>query len=219
MPPQTEHKYTRHSKSQRNTILACAEELFIQRGVENVTMSNLAEAAGMTRATLYRYYDNKERVLWAIHNQQIEEFSKSYLPKLEQQDGTTYDRLSFFLHLLTGFYRENPASFRFLDVFFQTYQEATTEPGKKTYHMMHGDGFGSGDIVRILTKNFHDGSVKPDLDPVPTVVSLIYGTLGILLYLLKCTDSLAIKYNVSALYVLDTCVDALLAHIRPEPSE
>ena len=54
MPPQTEHKYTRHSKSQRNTILACAEELFIQRGVENVTMSNLAEAAGMTRATLYR---------------------------------------------------------------------------------------------------------------------------------------------------------------------
>ena len=216
MAPKEPHKYVRHSESQRTLILARAEELFVQRGVEHVTMSDLAAAAGMTRATLYRYYETKERVLWAIYNQQIDVFYRTFLPQLESQAGTTYERLAFYLHLLLDLYRKDPDSFRFWDVFFQTYQEATTQPGQKVYRDLHGDGFGTGDVVRLLTRNFHDGSVKPELDPVPTVVSLIYGTLILLLYLPKCSDSLSIKYGLSGWQLLEFHLEALLSSVRAD---
>ena len=41
-------------------ILDAAGELFAERGVRSVGMSDVATAAGCSRATLYRYFDNRD---------------------------------------------------------------------------------------------------------------------------------------------------------------
>ena len=46
-------------------ILDVAENLFTRRSVAAVTMRDLAGAVGCSRATLYRYYPNKQAVLTA----------------------------------------------------------------------------------------------------------------------------------------------------------
>ena len=207
-------KYVKHIESQQTVILDRAERLFVDRGVENVTFSDIAAAAGVTRATLYRYYENKQRVLWGVYNRQMESFGQNVAPELEHFSGTTYERLSFYMHMLTRSYADAPETYRFMDVFFQTYQEATTEEGRPTYREMHGDGFGTGDTVRLLSADFHDGSVRPELDPVPTVTALVYGVMSMLFYLPKCAQGLSVKYGVTDQLVLNTCVDAMLAAIR-----
>lgn len=50
----------------RLTILNCALELFSARGYDAVGVQEIAEAAGVTKPTLYHYYGNKQGLLEAL---------------------------------------------------------------------------------------------------------------------------------------------------------
>jgi len=65
-------------------ILAAAYKLFNQHGLRKVTMSDIAEAAEMSRPTLYAAFPSKEAVFEAIakrHNDRSEVTSAERLPK------------------------------------------------------------------------------------------------------------------------------------------
>ncbi len=51
---------------QREAILARAAELFAQRGYAATTMNRVAEACGLSKATLYHYYQDKDALLVGI---------------------------------------------------------------------------------------------------------------------------------------------------------
>jgi AcrR family transcriptional regulator len=47
----------------RDSLSAAAEELFRVRGFEKVTVEQIAQAAGVSRRTFFRYYESKEDVM------------------------------------------------------------------------------------------------------------------------------------------------------------
>jgi len=51
------------SDNQRERILACACELYLDGGIEGFSMRKLARTLGVTAPALYRYFDNKDAVL------------------------------------------------------------------------------------------------------------------------------------------------------------
>jgi AcrR family transcriptional regulator len=61
-----------HRAHQREHILAIALGLLRDRGMAGLTMSALAEGAGMSRATLYHYFPDVDAVLTAWVGQEIE---------------------------------------------------------------------------------------------------------------------------------------------------
>jgi len=52
---------------QREAILNAAEKLFLEAGIENTRMIDIAGRAGITRVTLYRYFANRDEVAVAVH--------------------------------------------------------------------------------------------------------------------------------------------------------
>ena len=50
----------------RQTLLACAEDLFARRGYDAVGVQEIAETAGVTKPTLYYYFGSKKGLLDAI---------------------------------------------------------------------------------------------------------------------------------------------------------
>lgn len=48
---------------QRDRILSCACEMYLQDGLDGFSMRKLARALGVTAPALYRHYESKERVL------------------------------------------------------------------------------------------------------------------------------------------------------------
>jgi AcrR family transcriptional regulator len=60
-----------HRETVREAILDSAWRLVNERGLAAVTMSQIAEQAGIGRATLYKYFPDAEAILLAWHERQI----------------------------------------------------------------------------------------------------------------------------------------------------
>lgn len=60
-----------HRRAVRDAILNTTAELAAEQGVRSVTMSQIAEQAGIGRATLYKYFPDVEAILLAWHDRQI----------------------------------------------------------------------------------------------------------------------------------------------------
>jgi AcrR family transcriptional regulator len=54
------------SEQQRERILACACELYLQGGLEGFSMRKLATRLGVTAPALYRHFDSREQVLLEV---------------------------------------------------------------------------------------------------------------------------------------------------------
>jgi len=54
------------SEARARQILACAKQVFAERGFHAANISHICEAAGIGRGTLYQYFTNKRSVLTAI---------------------------------------------------------------------------------------------------------------------------------------------------------
>jgi len=53
--------------AQRDAILEAAEKVFLEMGIENTSMQDIARSAGINRTTLYRYFANRDEVAVAVH--------------------------------------------------------------------------------------------------------------------------------------------------------
>jgi AcrR family transcriptional regulator len=60
-----------HRTQVREAILRTTAALVAQHGLRSVTMSQIAEDAGIGRATLYKYFKDVEAILLAWHERQI----------------------------------------------------------------------------------------------------------------------------------------------------
>lgn len=94
---------TRHERSDaaanRALILQTAERLFNERGVANVCMSEIAEAAGVGKGTLYRRFANKGELCLALMDRQMSDFQNGMLAQFARQ---TAERVPY-LGQLTAF--------------------------------------------------------------------------------------------------------------------
>lgn len=60
-----------HRRAVRGAALDAAGALVAEHGLASVTMSQIAEATGVGRATLYKYFADVEAVLLAWHERQV----------------------------------------------------------------------------------------------------------------------------------------------------
>jgi AcrR family transcriptional regulator len=92
-----------HRRDVRDAVLDATATLVEQHGLRSVTMSAIAEEAGIARATLYRYFPDLEAILHAWHERQLTAHLNALTASRDQADSpierleavlTTYARLS-----------------------------------------------------------------------------------------------------------------------------
>jgi AcrR family transcriptional regulator len=92
----------------REEIYNTTLQLFIERGYDNTPMSLIAKRLGLSKASLYHYFKNKEHLLYKIHEWIV---NRDLLPILEKADKISEpeDRLTFFLLNHTKLVTKNAA--------------------------------------------------------------------------------------------------------------
>jgi AcrR family transcriptional regulator len=66
---------------QRASILDAAEKVFLQQGLENTKMVDIAARAGITKVTLYRYFPNRDGIALEIQACMIHRIASLLDPK------------------------------------------------------------------------------------------------------------------------------------------
>ena len=70
---ETVSKVGSRADAQRDRILCAAQKCFIEHGFHAASMASIADAAQMSAGLMYRYFDNKNAIVLAIIERQIEE--------------------------------------------------------------------------------------------------------------------------------------------------
>lgn len=65
----------------RDMILQSAHKLFIDRGFEEVSIRNIAEAIEYSPATIYLYFKDKNEIFYALHGEAFKKFN-AYMAEL-----------------------------------------------------------------------------------------------------------------------------------------
>lgn len=87
----------------REKLIEVARQLFINKGVENTTMNDIAEASDKGRRTIYTYFKNKIEIYNAVVEQQSEnivnrlrEVAESHESPIVKLEKYLYLRMSLF---------------------------------------------------------------------------------------------------------------------------
>ncbi len=97
----------------RKRISEAAEKLFIKQGIEKTTVSQIAELAGYSKATIYVYFENKEEIISYLVLHSMELIKKQIL---STTDDTYTDEENFMgvCNSLLKYNKKYPMYFQFL---------------------------------------------------------------------------------------------------------
>lgn len=85
-------------EKRRNIALSC-RELLLEHGINSLTISQIAQTAGVGKGTIYEYFENKEDIVFEIITTFIAEHEKKLLALVAERS-TTKEKLFHFFYLL-----------------------------------------------------------------------------------------------------------------------
>ena len=110
MPKLWNHTIEKHRRDVRDAILDTTAALAFERGLASVTMSEIAEKAGIGRATLYKYLGDVEAILVAWHERQIGDHLAHLAKVRDSRQGNALQRLESVLEAYALMSREHHGS-------------------------------------------------------------------------------------------------------------
>jgi len=97
----------------RARIEKAAIHLFVQKGVTETTVRDIARAVGLSEGALYRHFASKEELVWQLFERNYVDFAGRLL-ELAERESTMRGKLAAMIRGFAAAHDENPELFRFL---------------------------------------------------------------------------------------------------------
>lgn len=175
----------------QQTFLETGFRLFSEKGIEQISMNDIARASGSGIATLYRYYSTKRDLVVAIGVQQWEAFFQASLRRREAagtERMTGAEEYAYFLERFIALYQENPKLLRFNQL-FNLYVQSENVLGEGLDPYARTMEAFAGRFHEIYAKGLADGTLNGEI-PEPVMYA---ATLHIML-------AAVTRYAVGLLY-------------------
>ena len=190
------HEAWKIERQQR--ILEEAYRLFSEKSIEGVTMPEVAEASGVGRATVYRYYPTKLDLVVAIGTWTWNEYIRSHgalltQEEIEEMSGAEY--LRFFMDGFLDLYRNHGDLLRFNYDFNSYLRSADGSAEQKQPYMRMVDNLGQL-FHTLYEKGQKDGTLRSDIPEV----EMFSGSFHIML-------AAVTRYAVGLVYVPESGAD------------
>lgn len=162
----------------KEIIIDKAREIFLNKGLFNTVMDDIATEAGITRRTLYRYFKTKEDLAYETTIQLLNEWNSFHLEVFRQLSGSGIKQLEHFLAELIDYMVNRINVMKYLGEFdFYFKDGSTAKPSsesmlKYSSIILESDGL----LVRLINRGIDDGSIKKDID-VKLMVTTISNVL------------------------------------------
>ena len=165
----------REKKFRESVMVDAAEELFAKKGFDNVTMNEIAGKAEFTKRTLYRYFNSKEDLFFAVALKGFKKMAE-YCQQGFAKGSQGFEKLSNGLHAFLDFARENPETFRIVNKVGHI--RSKTKDSPKLEEWMEFDDKLFNSVAEVLERGKRDGSIRGDIDPLTGTFSIIFMATG-----------------------------------------
>jgi len=116
--PRTEEQYEEIREQKKALIMSTSMELFAEEGYHNVSISRIAEKAGISKGLMYNYFESKEALIITIIDEGIKELFNLFDPN---HDGhITDEEFENFVRKSSSLVKENT---RFWKLYFALFSQ------------------------------------------------------------------------------------------------
>lgn len=154
--------YVLQRKNTRERILEAGFSVFAERTIDNVNLTDVADAAGVGMATVYRYFNSKPALVLAVATWVWQKaVGLSRLHQYRKRD-TAADEMRNYLEVFINMYREHKNLLRFNQYFNiyvkrEGFPRETLKPYLDIIHALKAD------FHRIYVKGEADGTLRTDI--------------------------------------------------------
>ena len=161
-----------------SSIVQAAREVFVEKGIVRSEMKDIANRAGISRATLYRHFPGKETILFRLANEGVSKiFSAVNIPEdLAATFANGMERVEWQLMALVRTMYKFPNDVMFLrdfDVYYT--QDYPTLDASTEYEKNLQGGIYSNAMMDSVYMGMNDGSIRELDNPELTVKSILNG--------------------------------------------
>jgi AcrR family transcriptional regulator len=158
--------YVAHRKNQREKILEVAKQIFIERGIEPVTVADIATASRLTRATVYKYFANRKEIAFELFKIIISRWHERDKVEVWNQSGNGFQRLERSINSFCDDLLQFPEETRFVAEFNRVFAKEVLQVLRQS---LRED---SNLVIQCLRQGVADGSLQPDLNPNLVMASI-----------------------------------------------
>ena len=118
--------------AKRKNMLQTAYSLFSERGIDSVSMADIARETGYGNTTLHRYFSNKSALVVAVATWKWEEYTWERFAQRTPDildEHTALEQYEFFLNAFIDLYNNHRDILRF-NQFFNIYMRSVNEDGE-----------------------------------------------------------------------------------------
>lgn len=141
-------------------IIEAALKVFARDGL-NARMADVADEAGVSKGTLYLYFDSKDQLIEAIVTAMFDEDLLS-LQEIVAEDRPAVDRLLDYVHLAAAHFSVMQEQVAIaIEVFAMAAREDELQQGLRSYYERYW-----ALLTDLFRQGIARGELRPDVDPV-----------------------------------------------------
>lgn len=197
----------------RKDIIIAAEEIFLKNGLSGATMKDIAKKAGISRPTLYKYFNSIDELVFEIQIKIINEMNEYMIISLEMTDSHLDNIKNSFLKSIE-YAKKNPEHIRFIGIFDNYY--SIKYPNKELEERYRENINKWDKLEDEIIKGKKNGRIREDIDVHKTALLLLNSFLGMLLRMFTRRSIISKEQNIDPEEQLREHVEMLMAYISKE---
>lgn len=161
-------------KERQDLIIEGARKVFLEKGLFNTVMEDIAEEVGLTRRTLYRYFQSKEELAYQVTMVLLNDWNQYQTKIYKDLEGRGIEKLDYFLNKLVDYMTDKLDLMTYLGEFdFYFKDELGLDLGPESSREFNQLSLESDLFLQKLMKEGQkDGSISLDLDLDLTVATI-----------------------------------------------
>jgi len=161
----------REKLQRQNDILDAAEKVFFEKGYNAAKMDDVAEAAELSKGTLYLYFKNKEELYFGLTYRALMNLRDRFSTVLKEE-AAGLEKIVNIGRAFRAYSQEEPEYYKTIAQ-FEMAQMHATEEGERIMQNCHRAGKEVMELVAAaIIQGIEDGTVRNDIDPLRTAFLL-----------------------------------------------
>ena len=157
------NKREQQKQQRRQNIIEIAKDLFLEHGIQTIQMQDVATAADIGIATLFRYFPKKEYLMIAATNAITDEMATD-VGQIVEQTITAYEKIEQILEYYLGMTKDPQLRLAKYFESFDLYEKIAEESPEQYAEYLSARSKLARILLTLGEQGKQDGSLRSDVD-------------------------------------------------------